>query len=270
MNGSSEPLVSDGQLVAYLDDELTYSEQAALTALLAESAASRHRLQRLRALRARLQSQPADVGELDLVAAVHRSLADRRRARLRRATARAYWLSLACAACAVLATGVERERSVSDIFREKAALPGAARTRWAGIKAYRGSGRGGIEPLEARLARDDGLAFSYTNFGARPFQYMMIFGIDARHIVHWFHPGYEDEATDPASIELQSQATDVPLPELIHHTLPPGRLAIYALFSDSPWHVSEVERWVSKQTHAEVLLAPEGGELTCVETSVEP
>jgi beta-glucosidase len=38
------------------------------------------------------------------------------------------------------------------------------------------------------------LLFSYTNVGPAPFEYLMIFGIDARDDVHWFFPARESDS----------------------------------------------------------------------------
>jgi hypothetical protein len=92
------------------------------------------------------------------------------------------------------------------------------------------------------LSADDGLVFRYTNLGPEPFGYLMVFGIDAAREVHWYFPAYEVAGSDPASLPVQRGGTNVTLPDVIHHKLAAGRLAVYAVFTREPLQVLAVER----------------------------
>jgi hypothetical protein len=70
--------------------------------------------------------------------------------------------------------------------------------RWAGIQIYRVSEQSGPEPLGARMAPSDGLLVSYTNLGATPFDYLMVFAVDAEHEVRWLYPAYEMPGDNPS------------------------------------------------------------------------
>ena len=123
----------------------------------------------------------------------------------------------------------------------------SAPERWAGISAYRVAGSGA--PAAARRAHvpsDDGLLFTYTNLGARPFTHLMIFAVDASGQVRWFHPAYQQAGTNPASITIEANA-NVPLAEVVRHPFAAGPATVQALFSRRPLRVDEVEAWLARR-----------------------
>ncbi|HMA91398.1 MAG TPA: hypothetical protein VKP30_01880 [Polyangiaceae bacterium] len=98
--------------------------------------------------------------------------------------------------------------------------------------------------------------FSYTNLGSSPFEYLVIFSVDAHKNVRWFYPAYEQPGTNPASIAIKHDLADVPLPDLIHQDWAPGPIAIHALFSSRPLHVLEVEAWIEHAGSMQALREP--------------
>src|SRR5690606_27654335 len=101
--------------------------------------------------------------------------------------------------------------------------------------------------VAGHMRKGDGLLFSFDNLGPAPFAYLMIFAVDGAGEVYWFHPAYEDAGTDPRSIAVSGQGgSAVELPDLVHHDVPAGRLAIYGLFTRAPVRVSTVERTVAE------------------------
>jgi hypothetical protein len=136
-------------------------------------------------------------------------------------------------------------------MRAKSAGAGAAGApeRWAGISAYRVAGGRAPERLGGRISPDDGLLFTYTNLGPRPFTHLMIFAVDASGQVRWFHPAYQEAGTNPASIPIQTNA-NVPLAEVVSHPFAPGPAVVHALFSRRPVHVREVEAWIARRPAA--------------------
>jgi hypothetical protein len=105
------------------------------------------------------------------------------------------------------------------------------------------------------MARNDELLFSYTNLGAQPFDYLMIFAKDADAEVRWFYPAYESAAENPLSIAIARGRANVPLGELVQQEVADGPLALYALFTTRPLSVLEVEAWL-KQRGSQANEAP--------------
>jgi hypothetical protein len=101
---------------------------------------------------------------------------------------------------------------------------------------------GGVtERLGAKLPARDGLVFSYTNLGPRPFGYLMIFGIDASGEVRWYHPAYDTFGTNPGSTPIEAGVVSTSLGSLVVHELAPGPFTLHALFTRQPLHVIELE-----------------------------
>jgi hypothetical protein len=122
-----------------------------------------------------------------------------------------------------------------------------AEDRWIGIAAFRVGSEGVAQPLAAGdaasvIAPGDGLVVRYTNLGPAPFGYLMVLGIDAAREIHWYFPAYEVAGSDPASLPIQREGTNIALPDVIHHELATGPLVIYAVFTREPLHVLAVER----------------------------
>lgn len=236
-------------LVAYLEDEITASEQAVVEARLKSSREARRQLLQLQDIRDALSGPIAALEHVDLAPSVRRAarVPYESRAPRRRAWSMA---ALGIAACAALALWIAVPRPVPE-FRARAATAHPRREQWAGIQVYQVGARNDPQRLGDRLAASDGLLFSYTNLGAHPFGYLMIFSLDARGSVRWYHPAYEREGTNPAAIPIERGAAQAPLAEVIHQDLAPGPLRIGALFSEKPLHVLEVEAFL--QNHRENL-----------------
>ena len=227
-------------LAAYLEGEVTPSEAAAVERLQAASVAARNHLAELRSIRDVLAEPSAATRAVDLVPSLARALEAPRRAAGARRSSLGRGLA-AAASIAVVVAGVG-PASRDAGFRAKSA---ARRQRARALGRHPDLSSGPGQPATAcdgsNLRRRDGLLFSYTNLGARPFSHLMIFGIDARGEVRWFHPAYEQPGVNPGSIPVRRGDADVTLAEVVHHDLPPGPLAVHALFTARPLPVLEVE-----------------------------
>jgi len=115
--------------------------------------------------------------------------------------------------------------------------------------------------LDQELGADEALVFSYSNRGEASAEHLMIFAVDAGNEVHWYYPAYTEEGTNPASIPIVPDAEKIELPEQVRHQLKPGPMAIYALFTHKPLHVSEVEGLIEGQTRSGRLNAATPNEL---------
>lgn len=226
-------------LAAYLEGEVTPSEAAAIERELAASPVARRQLAELRSIREVLSDPGAENRTVDIVPSLTRAL-DTPPPRQRPALL--LWAGgfAAAAGLAVLAAVGLPDRDPE--FRAKSSgAPANAPERWAGVQIFRLGPDKRPQRVEHGIARGDGLLFSYTNLGPRPFSHLMLFAVDARGEVRWFHPAYEHAGANPSSIPLRRGDADVPLADVIHHDLPPGPLAVHALFTAHPLTVLEVE-----------------------------
>ncbi|MGC4087580.1 MAG: hypothetical protein QM756_06745 [Polyangiaceae bacterium] len=233
-------------LAAYLEGEVTGSERGAVEAALADSAPARRTLAQLSELKGSLSQARPDLEQIDLSARVFEALREPLPERARRG----FWglATLGAAAAALCVFGLSRSKLEDPSeFRARSGDPTAASSaRWAGIQVYRVAEPSVPVRLGEHLAAGDGLLFSYTNLGARPFEYLMIFAVDASKNVRWFYPAYENAGTDPKAVRIEAGRAQVSLAELVHQDFQPGPLSIYALFAHQALAVSEVERWAAR------------------------
>jgi len=244
MNGRPRPEVSTESLAAYLEGEATLSETAKIEAALAERPETRRRLQQLREIRQGLGRPIPALEGIDLVPALRRAVAAPP-ASARRSRRPPLWGAI-LGAGALAGLGALALWPRQAEFDAKGGAASHEDTRWAGLQAYRVGRSEQPEPLVDHLASGDGLLFSYTNIGPRPFDFLMIFGVDAQGEVRWFFPSYERLGTDPTSIAIKKGEAEVALGEVIRHEVPAGPLAIHALFTRRPLHVLEVEAAVRR------------------------
>ncbi|HUS63577.1 MAG TPA: hypothetical protein VMZ28_03500, partial [Kofleriaceae bacterium] len=149
------------------------------------------------------------------------------------------------AAAAVLVVG--RVRGGDDGgeeagFRAKGGAPAAGDTdRWIGVHLYHEGEGGRMEKVGDRLPRG-GVMVSYTNLGPTPYDYLMVFEVNARGDARWYYPAYMSIGTRPQAIAIERGAVDVALPELIEHDdLPGGPVVVCGLFLRRPLAVTQLE-----------------------------
>jgi hypothetical protein len=226
-------------LAAYLEGEVTGSESAALEAQLAEMPAARRSLARLRDTRDALGAPIPELEGIDLAPRVARALRAPAPPERRRVPLWAGLLTAGALAAVVLALSLRP----SDEFRVKSASGGDDRAtdRWAGVQVYHVEGSGKPRRLGDRVSAREGLLFSYTNLGPRPFESLMLFAVDARGEVRWFYPAYESPGTNPTSVPIKPGEAEVALADAVYHDFPAGPLVLYGVFSHRPLRVLEVE-----------------------------
>lgn len=259
------------ELAAYLEGEVTTSERAAIDSELADSADARHTLLQLQKIIDHLSAPAPDLESIDLDArvraAVHQPIPMHRTRR----RALPVWLAGVAACLGALALYLVLPPDASE-FRAKSngslSVPGK---RWAGIQVYRATEHATPEQLGSELSSSDGLLFSYTNLGSRPFDYLMIFGVDSRGEVSWFYPAHEQVGENPESISIRHERANVPLGEVIRQDFAAGPLSIYALFTREPRKVLEIEAWVKAHGRplANSALAGAEGVMERIDAQVE-
>lgn len=127
-----------------------------------------------------------------------------------------------------------------------AGLPSQAAT----VQAFVARTRAGAAPalLEgAELGPGDGILVRYSN-PTDSTAYLMVFALDQSGDVHWIHPAYLNEHDSPSSLGLEPGASLRVLDEVAEPENPaPGPLRVYALLSDAPLKVKDVEAKLSAQ-----------------------
>lgn len=254
---------SQRELIAYLEQKVTPSEAARLEARLADSASARRRLAELRDLRAALATPWPEVERVDLVASVHKAIAaPMPRPPLRELLARRLlWFAVPAVFSAIVLLGFFSPHlpgvgggspgarpAGPDEFRARAAAPpGTEAEHWVALQIYRKGDDRPPERVRERIKAGDGLLFAYTNLGPQPFAHLMIFAVSSQGDVYWFYPEYRDSTTDPSSVRIREAQAEAELPDLVHHRLAPGPVAIYGLFTRTSLRVSEVEKAVAQE-----------------------
>jgi hypothetical protein len=226
--------LSTETLVRYLLGEMTRSESEDAERAIADSRRLQARVAELRAMMDELARPPEWVARADLVGEVRTRMARPREVPARRRGWVLGGMAVAAAALAILFVrgSVARDGSGFRVKGSAAADP----DRWVGIELSRGDARP-IAPGQ-RLSAGE-LMVRYTNLGPAPFDYLMVFAVDAAGQVAWFYPAYERAGTDPAAIRIERGAAL--LPDLIRHEFAPGRLTVCGLFLRRPLTVGKVE-----------------------------
>lgn len=99
----------------------------------------------------------------------------------------------------------------------------------------------------------DELAFGYRNADRKAA--LMIFSIDEHGHVYWYHPAWNDPATNPAAIPISREPGWHELPVAVAHDYDGGRMVIHALFTDLPLTVRQVEQAVASRPRDSSLRA---------------
>jgi hypothetical protein len=100
------------------------------------------------------------------------------------------------------------------------------------------------------INRGDELAFAYSNPGGK--LYLMIFAVDDKRKVYWFHPAWPTGASPPVARPALPGPGPHELPEAIRHDLEGRHLQLYALFTDVKLDTMTIERRVRSTSGMEI------------------
>jgi hypothetical protein len=142
----------------------------------------------------------------------------------------------AAAACLALVVIGKLARPPAAEFGVRGPAPDGTGTA---VEIYRVAGNGSTKLSEGWMAAGDELAFAYRN--PVGFARLMVFGVDDRGGIYWFHPAWTDPREDPVAVPIDAGAGPVELPEAIRHPLREGRLRLVALFTNEAISVRSVE-----------------------------
>jgi hypothetical protein len=174
----------------------------------------------------------------------------RRRRRLGAWTYGAAAVVAAAAAAAVALLPAPKEAGLAALDGHVAARGAGLPSHAATVQAFVARGQPGVAPalLEgAELGPGDGILVRYSNPTDRT-AYLMVFALDQRGDVHWIHPAYLDVHDSPSSLGLQPRSSLRVLDEVAEPEDPaPGPLRVFALLSDAPLRVKDVEAKLSTQ-----------------------
>jgi hypothetical protein len=146
---------------------------------------------------------------------------------------------LALAAClALLATrGLRGGAEPEFASRGRASLAATA-----SLEVFRVPPSGAPVRAQGWVGAGDELAFAYRNPGG--FRHLLVFGLDDRGELHWFHPAWTDPRQDPLAVPAQPGVGPHELGEAIRHELPGRLLRVVGIFTNQPLSVRETERRV--------------------------
>jgi len=112
------------------------------------------------------------------------------------------------------------------------------------------------------MGKDDELAFAYVNPQGQ--KHLMVFAVDEKKNVYWFHPAWTDPDARPSAIAVEQTTQQHELKEAVAHDYQGGKLQVFAYFSDEPHDVVEVESWVGK---GDLLKRPGVTQLSAVQVT---
>ena len=251
---SHQGVISHNELLLLVEGEVSQSRAQEIQAHVALCDACRDRLQQLRTTIEALGQADEELKDLDLFPSVRKAVAARDEARSQRAwnVHRYVWGFASASAVAAalliafLMTRPSDQPSENGEFRARTSSTGGPDPKaWVGIQAFRVVDGQPAAPLGDVVAVSDALVFAYSNAGANPFRYLMIFAVAKDGETFWYYPAFNTPGTDPESIPISQGLVGVELPDRVKHNLPAGELTIYGLFSLEPLKVSEVERTAS-------------------------
>ena len=264
--------ISPKDLAAYLVGEVTRSQAEDIEEHLASCGSCRKELEGLREMVARIKKPADPAEERDHLPDIRRRIKAGDAGHL---PGRRKWpvVAGAIALLAILAAAVYLlldPGAAEDEFRVKSDQPPATQQdRWAGIRAFSVGAAGTPATLEDVHHESDSLVFTYTNLGENPYDFLMIFAVDGKGRVYWFHPAYTRTGEDPQSIGISKGAERIELREKVRHEYPEGKLWIYGLFTNEPMRVSSIEKLLETTAPGERIPLP-GSAQHILATEVKP
>jgi anti-sigma-K factor RskA len=101
-----------------------------------------------------------------------------------------------------------------------------------------------LKPLEpgGKLRQRTALTAGLRNL-AQETAHLLLFGVDANHVVHWIAPAFTDPDSDPPALTVHPSRSEQPLPSSVDFDdLAVGPLRVVALITKTPLHVSDIEK----------------------------
>jgi hypothetical protein len=197
-------------------------------------------------------SEPLDISEH--VTAVMRRLDTPLESQRRRR-----WLpwggALAMAAAVALAIGFSgRDQTSPGELTARGGPATASLSRDVGLQLY--AQEQSLRPLEVgdRIRPSTALTAGLRNLGGER-AHLLLFAVDARHVVHWIAPEFSAPGSDPEAAPVTPSKTEQLLPTATaFEDLAPGPLRVVAVISKHPTRVSQVESLSAAELDADGLM----------------
>lgn len=238
--------LTDDQLAARVDGELTENQNRTADAHLSTCGHCRAMLDRMRRA---VQALPAAVPSRD-DAAFSREVIDgltrAGRSPLRSAWSRPLGLAVAALLAVVLVPRLRSPSRDEEVFTARGGPNRLDLAREAGLAVFvhPGSAPGSKHPPAPREVVRAGDGFSFELFNrTKEALYTAVLAVDASGEVHWFYPAWRDSSEDPSSVEVPPGSPAHALSDgVTPEGLAPGELQVLAVFTRTPLRVSQIER----------------------------
>ncbi|HKY38242.1 MAG TPA: zf-HC2 domain-containing protein [Polyangiaceae bacterium] len=159
------------------------------------------------------------------------------------------------AAAVALAVGLSGTEGPSpDQLTPRGGPAMASLSRDVGLQLYAQEQR--LRPLEVgdRIRPSTALTAGLRNLGGER-AHLLLFAVDARHVVHWIAPEFSAVGSDPEAASVAPSTTEHLLPTAAaFEDLALGPLRVVAVISKHPTRVSQVESLTEAELDAEGLM----------------
>jgi hypothetical protein len=243
--------LTEAQMLAILDGGIAPNRAEALSAHAAGCATCRAAVAELETFIDDLRAPSEHDDEAHVQAVMKRLAEPRERVPLGKNRAQARWFARAVAGLSVaaLAAGlvfVVRARheptTEESSFASRGSKGVASLRRDVGTRIFAGSRSLKALTEHARLGPSTPFTAAYTNLHPSPV-YLLVFAVDANASVHWLYPAYTTPKDDPTSISLERTDRERLFPTSVVLDAPAqGDLRIVSVATESPLHVSDIER----------------------------
>jgi hypothetical protein len=137
------------------------------------------------------------------------------------------------------------------------------------LLAYEVSSGGASRQASEQIGSDSGLAFAYANIAHKG--HLLVFAVDETRHVYWYHPAWNDAASDPTAIPIEADEAVHEIPQSVFHKFRGHHLEVFGAFVDSPLSVRQVEAAIARapvDAVGRLALNLPGAELTRFELSL--
>jgi hypothetical protein len=145
---------------------------------------------------------------------------------------------LFAAAAALLVINLARQGD--GFFPRGHAVEAAAQSR---VEIYRVVPGASPRIVEDTMQRSDDLAFAYLNPTGKA--RLLIFAVDEHRHVYWYYPAWADQDEAPKAVPIHKSNELVELSEAVVQPIDGSQLTIFAVFTDEPLDVRDVEARVA-------------------------
>jgi hypothetical protein len=246
--------VSHNQLLKFIHGDLQPENKAALAAHLESCKKCRKRKEEIIAITNRLKANPGEFDRVDVAPDIL-TLVRMGRTQPRwlpfgstlRPDNRVKWIWAVATASVLFALALplgiywNQKEAIEDNHGFSVRGSVQYMDRWISIQIFRKTSSG-YEPISDHMSTDETMAFAYQNRQEGQFNHLTILGVDATGQVFWYYPAYTDGPEVPRSVSIASTQKPITLPDEVQHHLSPGLFRMFAIFSGSPFSITQVEK----------------------------